>query len=411
MAMVAAQAPAASTRGDPRSLLFLFADTGGGHRASAAAVAQAVEGSYGAEFTAHLFDPVAEAAPAALAAVAGLYSPLIRWVPWAWGALWHATDNRLAVRAMGASVLRLLEPGLRREIVKANPVAVVSFHPLLNHPTARVLGQLDGQHLPLITVVTDLVDVHASWTCVDADAVIAATPGGLDHCRRAGIAAARCVDLGLPVAHAFCAPPAEADERARLRAHLGLDTDRFTVLLTGGGEGSGGLYRRVRALLRSRLPVQLVVVCGRNRRLAERLSALPAPPPVALVVEGFVSNMAEWMRAADVVVTKAGPGTIAEAQCAGTPLLLTSYVPGQERGNVDFVISTGTGRYAPRVADMIDTIAELAQPDSPAMTAMRKALAHAARPQAAMRIADLVCSLARGVQDAGVQVAGAQVRP
>ena len=397
-------APAAGATETPRSLLFLLADTGGGHRASAAAVAQEVERRYGNEFSAQLFDPVAEAAPTALAAVAGLYPPLIRWAPWAWGLLWHATDSRFAVRAMSGSVLRLLEPGLRGEIERVGPVAVVSFHPLLNHPTAHVLGQLGGQHVPLVTVVTDLVDVHASWTCVDADTVIAATPGGLDRCRRAGIAASRCVDLGLPVAHAFYRPPAEAEERSVLRARLGLRTDQFTVLLTGGGEGSGGLYRRVRALLRSRLPIQLLVVCGRNRRLVDKLSVLTPTPPAELVVEGFVSNMAEWMRAADIVVSKAGPGTIAEAQCADTPLLLTSYVPGQERGNVDFVISTGTGRYAPRVTDMIDTIAELAQPGSPAMTAMRLALAHAARPLAAVRIADLVCSLARNAQDTRARV-------
>jgi 1,2-diacylglycerol 3-beta-galactosyltransferase len=397
-------APAASATGTPLSLLFLFADTGGGHRASAAAVAQEVERGYADRFSAQLFDPVAEAAPAALAVVAGLYSPLIRWAPWAWGMLWHATDNRFAVRAMSGSVLRLLEPGLRREIERANPVAVVSFHPLLNHPTAHVLGQLGGQHIPFVTVVTDLVNVHASWTCAGADIVIAATPAGLDHCRRAGIAASHCVDLGLPVGHAFCRPPAEAEEQGVLRARLGLRSGLFTVLLTGGGEGSGGLYRRVRALLRSRLPIQLVVVCGRNRRLVDKLSMLTPPPPAELVVEGFVSNMAEWMRAADIVVTKAGPGTIAEAQCAGTPLLLTSYVPGQERGNVDFVTSTGTGRYAPGVTDMIDTIAELAAPASPAMTAMRRALAHAARPLAAVHIADLVCSLAGSAQGAAAQV-------
>jgi 1,2-diacylglycerol 3-beta-galactosyltransferase len=137
------------------------------------------------------------------------------------------------------------------------------------------------------------------------------------------------------------------------------------------------------------------VICGHNRRLLEQLSRLRAAPPAVLVVEGFVSNMAEWLRAADVVITKAGPGTIAEAQCAGTPLLLTSYIPGQERGNVGFVVGTGAGRYAPGVGDMVDTIAELARPRSPALAAMRTALAVGARPQAAAQVADAVCEVAR----------------
>jgi UDP-N-acetylglucosamine:LPS N-acetylglucosamine transferase len=118
-------------------------------------------------------------------------------------------------------------------------------------------------------------------------------------------------------------------------------------------------------------------------------------------VLGFVDNMAEWLRAADVAITKAGPGTIAEAMACGTPMLLTSYVPGQERGNVSFVVDTGSGRWVPGIRAMVDAVRELRLPGSPALAAMRAELAHAARPAAAVRIADLVCALAeRGVASA-----------
>jgi 1,2-diacylglycerol 3-beta-galactosyltransferase len=385
---------AAPVAGRRRPLLFLFADTGGGHRAGAAAVARQVESRHGDAFRVDLLDPFAEVSPRALALFVELYSPLIRRAPWAWGTLWHATDSRLAARAMRVALLRFAEPGLRAVVDGLDPAAVVSFHPLLNDAAAHMLRSRPGERIPLVTVITDLVDVHASWTCPAADAIITASAGGLDHCRRAGIPAERCVDLGLPVDQAFCTAPADTAERSALRRRLGLDEETFTVLLSGGGEGSGGLLRRARALLRSRVPLQVVAVCGRNRRLREQLELLTAEPPLRLVVQGFVSNMADWMRAADVAITKAGPGTIAEALCAGTPLLLTSYVPGQERGNVGYVVDTGTGRFVPRVRDMVDTIEELAQPGSPELAAMRAELGHAARPQAAARIDDLVCELA-----------------
>jgi 1,2-diacylglycerol 3-beta-galactosyltransferase len=246
----------------------------------------------------------------------------------------------------------------------------------------------------VITVITDLVDVHASWTCPDVDAVVTPSPGGLDHCRRAGIAADRCHDLGLPVGSAFTRPAPDDVERRDLRIRLGLDPHRFTVMLSGGGEGSGGIHRRLRALLRARLDLQVVVICGRNQSLLERLSRVRPEAPSRLRVEGFVSNMAEWMRAADVVISKAGPGTIAEALCSGTPLLLTSYLPGQERSNVAYVVDTGSGRWVPHLAEMVDTVAELAAPGSPALATMRASLGHASRPAAASRIADLVCRLA-----------------
>ena len=64
-------------------------------------------------------------------------------------------------------------------------------------------------------------------------------------------------------------------------------------------------------------------------------------------MHGFVDNMADWLRCADIVVGKAGPGTIAEALCCATPLVLTSHLPGQEEGNAEFVVQAGAGSYAP----------------------------------------------------------------
>ena len=58
---------------------------------------------------------------------------------------------------------------------------------------------------------------------------------------------------------------------------------------------------------------------------------------------GFVTQMAEYMVAADVLVTKAGPGTISEAAALSLPVMLTSFLPGQEEGNIDFVVDNGFG--------------------------------------------------------------------
>ena len=55
-------------------------------------------------------------------------------------------------------------------------------------------------------------------------------------------------------------------------------------------------------------------------------------------VQGFVQNMEEWMHACDVIITKAGPGTIAESFICGLPVLLNGYIPGQEEGNIDYVL-------------------------------------------------------------------------
>lgn len=71
---------------------------------------------------------------------------------------------------------------------------------------------------------------------------------------------------------------------------------------------------------------QLVVVCGKNEEAKKKLSGTVWGPGVSVIVKGFVNNMDEWMRASDTLVTKAGPGTIAEASICGLPCMLFAFL-------------------------------------------------------------------------------------
>jgi 1,2-diacylglycerol 3-beta-galactosyltransferase len=380
-------------------LLFLIADTGGGHRAGATAVARRLEMDHPGVFDVHIVDPTSTGSRTMLGRTADLYAPLIHRARWVWAAMYHATNSAAAMSLMRRSALRPLRSDLRGLLASIRPAAVVSFHPLLNHLAAEAVHAGPQPTVPVITVITDLVDVHAGWACRDVDAVVIPSPGGLDRCRRAGIPASRCHQLGLPVDSSFARPFPDDSERRALRARLGLAEERFTVLVCSGADGSGGLDRRARAVAASGLDVGLAVICGRNETTRRRLAGLRDASGHHVPVLGFVDNMAEWMRAADIVVTKAGPGTIVEALCSGLPLLLTWYIPGQESGNLEWLVDIGAGRYVPHPRELIDTIAELSAPGSPSLAAMRVAVAGAARPQATERIAALVAQMAsKGVR-------------
>jgi 1,2-diacylglycerol 3-beta-galactosyltransferase len=393
----------------PVPLLFLIADTGGGHRAAAAAVADALERGYPGRYAPVLCDPLAgPAAPRLLRLITQAYGPVVRLAPWLWGVIYHATDSSLAAWLLRRTLLALAGRPLADALAAVRPAAVVSFHPLAGQMAARAwLDQTPaGRTAALVAVITDLGVPHATWRADGADLVVAPASGPAPA--RAARAAPRpgaadnIVLTGLPVGHRFRPGPATRAERGELRRSVGQPESAFLIVLTGGGEGAGRLGRRATAILRGLPDVDLAVICGRNTRLHRRLARLAARSDGRLTVYGFVPDMAAWLRCADLVVTKAGPGTITEAACCGAPILLMSHLPGQERGGVQHVTRAGAGRYLPRTSRLVTAIGQLKEHPAD-LAAMRAASARLGRPGVADRLAAMLDDL---VQARSAAVAG-----
>ena len=326
-------------------------------------------------------DPLIGQGPRITRRLAALYSPVIRRSRTAWGAVYHTSNTK----ATFAAIRAIFGPGVRKVVLdllrQHDPDVVLSVHPLLNHISYQAIRR-SGRPRALMTVITDLVDFHRGWTFSQADLVIAPTELARRVALRRRVPPDRLKLLGLPVDLRF-RPPAPGEKRA-LRRRYGLDEDRFTVLVMGGGAGVGPLERQVRALAWEPYQWQVVVVCGRNERLRRRLAETRFSTPT--LVLGFVEQMPELMRACDMVVTKAGPGAIAEALATSLPLIITGFLPGQESPNVDFVVESGIGAFAPKEEELFDEVRVLAE-GGPTWRDMSRKAAEMARPYASSDIA------------------------
>jgi 1,2-diacylglycerol 3-beta-galactosyltransferase len=364
-------------------VLFLISDTGGGHRSAANVVAQALE-TLAPGTKSSIVDALVTCAAWPSNRAPQMYNWAMKSARWIWASSFVLLNgprrSRFFAKVNYPTIGRKLEALVRRE----DPDVVVSTHPLLTFAAERAVRRAKPG-TPFVVVVTDLVTGHASWYLPEADRVCLPTKAARDRSLACGVPAERAILTGQPI-HPRAA--AAATERESLRRKFGWDSP--TVLLVGGGDGMGDLGARVRALAEARVPARLVVVCGRNEALRADLAAGTWPIPVE--VHGFVSNLHEMNAAADVLVTKGGPGSVIEGCAAGLPILVYDFLPGQEEGNVRLVEEAGAGRYVPRPADL--PAAVRAYLDDPARRAEAGRRARAlAVPDSAARIAREVLAL------------------
>jgi len=366
-------------------VLIAFSDTGGGHRAAATALRDALA-QFRPDVHTALVDPFAQCPRWPFRSLSATYPLVIERAPWLWHAGFVATNSPRRT----AFVQELAWPAMRATFAAIaaarSPDVIVSTHPLLTAPLRRVFP-----NTPIVVVVTDLISGHVSWYDRSADLLVVPTLSARDRAMSCGVPKAAIRVGGVPVSQRFVAVPGE---KPALQADLGWATDRPTVLLAGGAEGVGPLEALSVAIDRAQLPCDVAIVAGRNKALAQRLRARHWQGTTH--VYDFVTNFGELVRAASALVTKAGPGTISEACASGCPIVLSGAIPGQETGNIDFVTKGRAGVWAPSPLAVTAALhAWLVGRDAPAaLKRVSQAALRLGKPHAASEIAQLVLDVA-----------------
>ena len=168
-----------------------------------------------------------------------------------------------------------------------------------------------------------------------------------------GLPADRITVSGIPVKAVF----SQAVEREAVLARYQLRPDVPTLLISAGAAGGAYTQAIVAQTLRMHNAFQAVVVCGRNERLKDEITALVAPHADRYRVVGYTTDMPDLMRVATLFVGKPGGLSSSECMAAGLPMVLINPIPGQEVRNSDFLLEEGAAvrcNYATTVGYKID---------------------------------------------------------
>jgi processive 1,2-diacylglycerol beta-glucosyltransferase len=198
-----------------------------------------------------------------------------------------------------------------------------------------------------MAVITDYV-VHRLWIYPEIDRYFVADDDLRKYLESQGIPLDKSETTGIPVEYAF----REFTERSNVFKRLGLNPAVKTVLLMGGGAGLLPMKEIVCVFKSIKDSLQIIAVTGNNILLYEELKALHSSQHT-IIAMGYVDNVHDIMSAADVLITKPGGMTSAEALSRCLPLIFYRPIPGQEEANAQFLKEKGVALYAHSAADVI----------------------------------------------------------
>lgn len=346
----------------PPRLLIITAAFGEGHNSAARNLALAANAAGAATKVA---DPCQAATPVTTGVVSRAYRFVTTHMPRTWARIYQMTDQ-CDFSKPRLPLMRKPENTLARMIHDFRPDAVISTYPLYPYFLDRILRQDEGPaKFPVFTVVTDSIEINASWLRAPTDYWLVSDPETQKIMVDGGLPSERIIDTGFPVNPIFekLTPVPETDP-----------CEVFRILYFATPKRPY-IRRHGRALLDASPEVKLTIVMGRNTRLLNKKAReLRAEYPGRVRLIGWTRKVPELMNRHHLVVGKAGGATVHEALAARCPMLIHHLVPGQEEGNLALLRHIGGGDLADTAMDLQKRVQKLLVEDAWEWRQMKKAL-------------------------------------
>lgn len=314
-------------------VLILSANTGGGHNSTAKALADQLE-RFGAEY--EIADTLAFISETVSDFISWGHSYVYRKLPRLFG-IGYRFEEKHTPRFMYEQCARGAE-ALHQKLTEDHFDAVLCVHVFSGLMITEVRERFHNM-VPAYFVATD-------YTCSPGVSEMKLDGYFIPHRMlfgefvRSGVRADKMFATGIPIGEAFY----QTIERTEARRKLGLPTDRRIVLLSCGSMGCGHLDKNALTVAQH-LPNDaiLIVLCGKNEKSYEELSPLASEK---MQVLGFTDQVATYMSAADLYITKPGGLTTSESIAKRLPMILIDAVPGLETRNFDFLIGNSVANGA-----------------------------------------------------------------
>lgn len=369
----------------PKRVVLMYISDVSGHRTAAEAIAQAVK----------ILQPESEILninafnytnPISEKIINRLYMGAIKRAPKIWDYLYDNPNVAKKIENLKNSIHKFNSPKIKRLFDSFQPDAVVCTQAF---PCGMVADfkETYNSNIPLIAVLTDYIP-HSYWIYDKVDFYIVPSEEVARRLKEKGVAADKIKTFGIPFNPKFSQGVAKDEIMRKLNLNLNLPT----LLIMGGGQGLGPIKTIIRSLEKVKRELQEIVVAGTNKKLYRSLKKKIKKYKKRILLFGFVENINELMGVADIIITKPGGITTAEALCKKIPMVIVKPIPGQEVSNTAYLTEKGAAIKVDKPKELNLVIEELLnEPEK--LNQIRACTGRISKPDASLDIAKLLLNV------------------
>lgn len=260
------------------------------------------------------------------------YLSLLKISPNVWRNIYYRSEEKLYFLYLD-SFGKLFVEKLAAFIDQSKTPFIISTHPFVT-AFLTTLKKKKKLKIPLYTVITDFV-LHRAYWRDEITGYFTADPDVRVFAKKHNLPQERFITTGIPVPK----DPAFSRSKWKCRYELGFEHNQKIVLIAGGGIGLTNYTEVVRSLENCNRQLRILCMTGHNKKVEQKLKQMKSKHIVDVIP--FTDRFLDYLRASDVIISKSGGLTMAEAIICETPIVVYQPVPGHEEHNAKFLIENG----------------------------------------------------------------------
>lgn len=333
-----------------KNILILSTSYGQGHMATARAMKDAIDSNSGGKVNVEIIDLTETISSILNKTSKRAYEDTTKYAPFLYKLFFDTTDYKTPVKAFNEINYQLNKEKILNLFKSKAPGLIVCNSPHWQYIVSLAV-QDEPKNIPVVSVITDSITLHASWAVGNSDYYIVPNTETAHSLERLEIPKDRILALGYPIGNKF---NQEKFNKSKFLKDNSLDGSKKTILYIATSARTSYVLELIEKISNKEVDAQLIVITGRDSQLYKNLGKADLSKSV-LVLE-WTDNMANFILSADVVITKAGGSTVMECIGVGKPVIINKVIPGQEEGNAEYVLKHKLGLIADDPSEVVKAI-------------------------------------------------------